>query len=138
MVLYIESYEWIIEGLRRWRRRADVVFLVSTHWSSSINPIFYSIESGKGKGIYMKIEYATTAAAVIQYFFRPNRPNFTFKVKTQQRVYYDCYECCAGLSSLNHICMADNSYLSHDLSGLSLSPPLSLSTIVPTQLSSLV
>ena len=145
MVLYIVLNEKDVEGLRERGRRAIAAYLGNEvwhwHWPSLVwvNLVY-------AKRLYVVIKFVADAVGVMQYFHYSNSSQqlvFSLDIKARQRTYY-AYDWCKypiyapGGKSLNNIWENRNNYETYKLGELSLKPPPSLYTIVPTQLSSLV
>ena len=138
MVFGVMLTEESRKRLREWRGRVGFISLGNMDWylflaDAAIPVIGYK----KRVEIYVLMDFAAKAVEVIHYACSAN---FSLKVSTQQvEEYYDYDTWCWESALLpDNTCTTDNMYSFHTHNNLSLERPKSLSTIVPTQMSSLI
>ena len=154
MVFVVEPDEEDVVELLEWGEYAGFAYLYNRLWPLSSVVGFRPIKPSEKKRLYMDMdtEFAADAAGVVYYtyFYHYTFPPFSLKIKNSRdsESYYEYNSWCGYLiylssgESLDNICVPANNYVSgtlpHGSRELSLEPPLSLRTIVPTQLSSLI
>ena len=143
MVLYVvRPNEEDVEGLRR-LQNIGAAYLRSRYWLLVFTarvrfepPIPLKPEELVIGGI----EFAASAAKAMQYLYCtgfPEPPPFSLETKAWRKRYYKYYSWCRMIF---HEPANDYEHLKiiHETRELSLEPPRSLYTVVPTQMSSLV
>mgnify|MGYP001772697234 CR=1 FL=1 len=132
MVLFVEVNE---EGIRKMRRRRVVDFIrLSQDWTQFPNIIFREFN-------YLTIypEFIVISGKSITYM--PVPLYLPLEINALQRQYYDYHGWCLMRLNPFRFNVPDNSYSYRPyplLSEINLNPPKSLSTIVPTQMSSFI
>ena len=145
MVLFAEPYEEDVVGLLEWGKHAKFVNLYNRFWlSSSVTLKFNPKKPSEEEGLYMDVDmwFATLAARIMQYLYYSDLPEpYSLKINDEYYVYVSwCGQSIYLPSgeSLDNICESVDGYSHNNLNKLSLKPPPSLHTVVPTQLSSLI
>ena len=142
MVLFVRPEEEGVEVLL-WGDRVNVAYLGNEEWRwpSSVWVGFKS--NAYIKRLYVMMRFAANAVRAWQYLYYSKQLVFSLYIKGSYYMYGWCeYPIYApNGKSLNNTCSPNNNYVFFDLDelgGLSLKPPISLYTVVPTQISSLI